>query len=57
MSNYKNIRLEEHVYREITRRMKPRESMSQVIERMITTGDMVYSYLKAALAAVEGDKE
>ena len=57
MSNYKNIRLEEHVYNELVRRMKPRESMSQVIERMINTGDVVYSYLKSALAAVEGGKE
>lgn len=56
MASYKNVRLEEHVYQELIRRMKPRESMSQVIERMLNTGDEIYQYLKAALAAVEGDK-
>ena len=41
MANYKNVRLEEHVYQELVKRMKPRESMSQVIERLIINLDQV----------------
>ena len=37
MPDYKNIRLEEHVYQELVKRMKPRESMSQLIERVLLT--------------------
>ena len=56
MANYKNVRLEEHVYQELARRMKPRESMSQVIERLLILGDEVCRHLREALATVEEDK-
>jgi len=56
MSSYKNIRLEESVYMDLIKRQLPRESMSQVIERIMATGDEMYRHLKSALAAVEGDK-
>ena len=51
MSNYKNVRLEEHVYQELIRRMKPRESMSQVIERLLHSLDEIRGHIKAAAAA------
>jgi len=35
MPNYKSIRLEEHVYTELQRRMKPMESMSQTLEKLL----------------------
>ena len=57
MPNYKNVRLEDHVYQELMWRQKPRESMSQVIERVL-------SQLKAVAGRVEeldkilwGDKQ
>ena len=56
MSNYKNVRLEEHVYQELIRRMKPRESMSQVIERLIINLDQVHGYARSIILTFEGDK-
>lgn len=36
MPDYKTVRLEKRVYEELQRRMKPMESMSQVLERLLT---------------------
>ena len=57
MSSYKNVRLEEHVYQELIKRQLPRESMSQVIERIMTNSDEIYRHLRAALAAAPEDKQ
>ena len=35
MPNYKTIRVEEEVYRSLTTHQLPRESMSQLIDRMM----------------------
>ena len=35
MPDYKSVRLEESVYNEILKRMKPRESMSQTLAKLL----------------------
>ena len=35
MSNYKSVRLEESVYQWLTTRMKPQESISKTLERLL----------------------
>ena len=55
MAIYKNIRLEERVYQELVRRMKPRESMSQVIERMITQQKGIASLVDGMNKLLWGD--
>ena len=45
MSNYKNVRLEEHVYQDLQKRQHPRESMSQVIERLINNLEHVSEHI------------
>ena len=37
MASYKNIRLEEHVYQELVKRQRPRESISQLVWRVLIT--------------------
>ena len=54
MPNYKSVRLEQHVYQELIRRIKPRESMSQVIERLINNLDEVLGHVWAITQTEEG---
>ncbi len=56
MPNYKTVRLEERVYQELLKRMKPRESMSQTLERLINRFDEVYGHLEAILEVKKEDK-
>lgn len=56
MSNYKNIRLEEHVYQELIKRMKPRESMSQVVERLLKYLGDIHVHARAIVETLEEDK-
>ena len=57
MSNYKNVRLEEHVYQELQKRQLPRESMSQVVERLIINLDEVIESVRNIKLVGEEDKQ
>jgi len=39
MLEYKSIKLEDHVYDELSKRMRPTESMSQAIDRLLNDID------------------
>ena len=55
MSNYKSVRLEEHVYQKLMERMKPRESVSQVIERLLITNAQMWIHVQAITRVWEGE--
>ncbi len=57
MANYKNIRLEEHVYQELIRRQRPRESLSQVAWRVLQDFEQVCLFAKRITEIAEGDKQ
>jgi len=56
MPDYKNVRLEEHVYQELVRRQLPRESMSQVIERLLSQLKAVAGHVDELDKILWGDK-
>ena len=55
MTNYKNVRLEEHVYQELLKLMRPRESMSQVVARVIINLNQVRGHARAIVKTLEED--
>lgn len=57
MANYKNIRLEEYVYNQLLKQQKPRESMSQVIERLLNNLSEAYEHARALNQIIGGDSE
>ena len=55
MPNYKSVRVEESVYEELLRNMKLRESMSQVIARLIINLRQVQEHARAIVKTLEED--
>lgn len=55
MPDYKNVRLEIQVYGEIERRMRPRESFSQTIERLLANLDEVTGWAHKVIQITEAD--
>ena len=56
MSNYKTVRLEERVYLALLSYQHPRESLSQVIERLLTKLDELQGHIAALYQVIGGDK-
>ena len=57
MSEYKSVRLELKVYDELMRLMRPRESISQTIERLLAEMDEMARHARAIMQAFEEDKQ
>ena len=54
MPEYKTVRLELQVYTELQQRMRPMESMSQALQRLLEELDEVYGHARAIIEVKGG---
>ena len=57
MSNYKNVRLEEPVYAALLARMRPRESMSQNVQRLLDLQGELEDDIETMHNKIEEDRQ
>ena len=57
MPTHKSIRLEEHVYNNLVKRQLPRESISQILDRLLTLQEKTEHFATELLETLKGNKQ